>query len=107
MKLQDNRRQYGRVKLDSRVVYSPVGSEESREARLIDMGYGGLCMESSLPVRTGTLLYLQLVDLHPEAGGLAAHRSYRGRVRWTKDLGDMEKTRYGIGIQYIRATGKL
>lgn len=107
MRREDNRRQFERIKQDKRVFYSLMGSEETREARLIDLGCGGLCMESSAPLRTGTDLYVQLVDLHPEAEGLAAHRSFRGRVRWTRDLGDRAQTRYGIGVEYSRAVSEL
>ena len=95
-----NRRAYERFRKESRVRYSMVGSEEYREARLVDLGEGGLCMETCAPLKTGTVIYVQLLNINPEVSGLAAHRSSHGRVRWTRDLGYTEQTRFGIGVQY-------
>jgi hypothetical protein len=95
-----NRRAYPRRRNDSRVRYSMLGSEEYHDARLVDVGEGGLCMEASAPLKTGTVIYVQLLNIRPEVSGLAAHRSSHGRVRWTRDLGHTEKTRFGIGVQY-------
>ena len=93
------RRAYERFRKVSRVRYSMVGSEEYHEARLVDLGEGGLCMETSAPLKTGTVIYVQLLNINPEVSGLAAHRSSHGRVRWTRDLGYTEQTRFGIGVQ--------
>ncbi len=95
-----NRRAYERFRKESRVRYSMVGSEEYHEARLVDLGEGGLCMETSAPLKTWTVIYVQLLNINPEVSGLAAHRSSHGRVRWTRDLGYTEQTRFGIGVQY-------
>ncbi len=95
-----NRRAYERFRKESWVRYSMVGSEEYHEARLVDLGEGGLCMETSAPLKTGTVIYVQLLNINPEVSGLAAHRSSHGRVRWTRDLGYTEQTRFGIGVQY-------
>lgn len=96
----DNRRAYPRRRKESRVRYSLLGSEDYRDARLVDVGEGGLCMESSTPLKTGTMIYVQLLNINPEVSGLAAHRTSHGRVRWTRDLGYAEQTRFGIGVQY-------
>ena len=95
-----NRRVYKRFRKESRVRYSMFGSEEYNDARLVDLGEGGLCMETSVPIKTGTVIYVQLLNINPEVSGLAAHRSSHGRVRWTRDLGYTEQTRFGIGVQY-------
>lgn len=95
-----NRRAYPRRREESRVRFSMLGSEEYRDARLVDVGEGGLCMESSAPLKTGTMIYVQLLNINPEGSGLAAHRTSHGRVRWTRDLGCVEQTRFGIGVQY-------
>ena len=95
-----NRREYPRRRRDNRVRYSMLGSEDYHDARLVDIGEGGLCMEAASPLKTGTMIYVQLLNIHPEVSGLAAHRSSHGRGRWTRDLGHTEKTRFGIGVQY-------
>lgn len=95
-----NRREFSRERKGTLVRYSLVGSEEYRKAQLIDVGEGGLCMQTCAPLRTGSVIYVQLVNLHPETPGLAADRSCQGRVRWTRDLGCTEQTRFGIGVQY-------
>jgi hypothetical protein len=95
-----NRREYPRRRRESRVRYSMLGSEDYHDARLVDVGEGGLCMESSTPLKTGTLIYVQLLNINPEVSGLAAHRTSHGRVRWTRDMGYLEQTRFGIGVQY-------
>ena len=95
-----NRREFKRQRKELKVRFSLLGSEEYSEARLVDMGEGGLCMEASAPIKTGTRIYVQLLNIHPEVSGLAAHRSSHGRVRWTRDLGYTEQTRFGIGVQY-------
>lgn len=97
-----NRREFPRQCKDNSVRYSRLDSDEYHDARLIDLGEGGLCMETRCPLRTGEIIYLQLLNLHPEKAGLAAHRSFQGRVRWTRDLGCTDRTRYGIGVQYTR-----
>lgn len=102
MARESDRRQFRRERQGIDVLYSMVGSEEYHEARLVDVGEGGLCMESCAPLRTGSVVYVQLLNLHPEMTGLAAHRSFQGRVRWTKDLGFPDRTRFGIGVQYTR-----
>ncbi|UTF48959.1 PilZ domain-containing protein [Desulfomicrobium sp. ZS1] len=96
-----NRREFKRQRKEIRVRYSLLGSEEYKEARLLDMGEGGLCMETCAPLKTGTRIYVQLLNVHPEGLGLAAHRSSQGMVRWTRDLGYTEQTRFGIGVQYM------
>ncbi len=95
-----NRREFKRQQKEVRVRYSLLGSEEYKEALLVDAGEGGLCMETSAPLKTGTMIYVQLLNVRPEVAGLAAHRSSHGRVRWTRDLGYKEQTRFGIGVQY-------
>lgn len=95
-----NRRAFTRLRKESRVRYSMFGSEEYHDARLVDLGEGGLCMEASSPLKTGSLIYVQLLNVNPEVSGLAAHRTSHGRVRWTRDLGYTEQTRFGIGVQY-------
>jgi len=95
-----NRREFKRQRKEITVRYSLLGSEEYNEARLVDVGEGGLCMETSAPIKTGTMIYVQLLNVCPEVSGLAAHRSSQGRVRWTRDLGYKEQTRFGIGVQY-------
>ena len=45
-----------------RVRYSQLGSEEYSDARLVDVSEGGLCMEASKPLRTGTEIYVQLLN---------------------------------------------
>jgi hypothetical protein len=82
------------------VRYSLLGSEDYHDARLVDLGDGGLCMESCVSLRTGTAIYVEVVGLDPDVPD--SRRSFRGRVRWTRDLGDLERTRYGIGVQYTR-----
>jgi hypothetical protein len=95
-----NRREFERQRKEVRVRYSLLGSEEYCDAQLVDVSEGGLCMEASAPLRTGTQIYVQLLNINPEISGLAAHRTSHGRVRWTKDLGHTEQTRFGIGVQY-------
>ncbi len=95
-----NRRAFTRFRKGNRVRYSMLGSEEYHDARLVDVGEGGLCMETCVPLKTGTRIYVQLLDINPGVSGLAAHRSSHGRVRWTRDLGCTEQTRFGIGVQY-------
>jgi hypothetical protein len=95
-----NRREFERQRKEVRVRYSLLGSEEYSDAQLVDVSEGGLCMEASAPLRTGTQIYVQLLNINPEISGLAAHRTSHGRVRWTKDLGHTEQTRFGIGVQY-------
>lgn len=102
----DNRREFTRQRKDNSVKFSLLDSEVYHDGRLIDIGEGGLCMEACAPVRTGSVIYVQLLNLHPEKGGLAAHRSFQGRVRWTRDLGCQEKTCFGIGVQYTRPVSK-
>lgn len=97
-----NRREFMRHRKDSSVRYSMLGSEEYQHGRLIDEGEGGLCMETSTPLRTGSLIYVQLLNLNPDVDGFGADRSFHGRVRWTRDLGYMEQTRFGIGVQFTR-----
>jgi len=101
-----NRRAFPRQRKDNSVKYSMVDSEEYHDGRLIDVGEGGLCMETCSPLRTGSVIYVQLLNLHPEKKGLAAHRSFQGRVRWTRDLGCTDKTRFGIGVQYTRPVSR-
>ena len=101
-----NRRAFPRQRKENRVRYSRLDSDEYLDARLIDLGEGGLCMETRCPLRTGEIIYLQLLNLHPEKPGLAAHRSFQGRVRWTRDLGCSDKTSYGIGVQYTRPVSR-
>lgn len=96
----ENRREFTRHRKEVRVRYSLLGSEEYSDARLVDVSEGGLCMETSTPLRTGTRIYVQLLNINPEISGLAAHRTSHGRVRWTRDLGCLEQTRFGIGVQY-------
>lgn len=102
----ENRRAFERQRKDNSVRFSMLDSEEYHEAKLVDLGAGGLCMESNAPLRTGTVIYVQLLNLHPEKEGLAAHRSFQGRVRWTRDLGCTDKTRFGIGVQYTRPVSR-
>jgi hypothetical protein len=102
MASQMNRREFIRHRKESSVRYSMLGSEEYQNGRLIDEGEGGLCMETSAPLKTGSVIYVQLVNLIPDVDGLGADRSFHGRVRWTRDLGDMEQTRFGIGVQFTR-----
>ena len=101
-----NRREFPRQRRENSVKYSRMDSEEYHDARLVDLGEGGLCMETCTPLRTGEVIYLQLLNLHPENQGLAAHRSFQGRVRWTRDMGCSDKTRYGIGVQYTRPVSR-
>ena len=101
-----NRRAFPRQRRDNSVKFSLLDSEVYHDGRLIDLGEGGLCMEACAPVRTGSVIYVQLLNLHPEKSGLAAHRSFQGRVRWTRDLGCPEKTCFGIGVQYTRPVSK-
>ena len=104
--MTENRRSFERQHKDNSVRYSMLDSEDYHEAKLIDLGAGGLCMETNAPLRTGSVIYVQLLDLHPEKEGLAAHRSFQGRVRWTRDLGCRDKTRFGIGVQYTRPVAR-
>ncbi len=97
-----NRREYVRERHSNEVRYSYVGSEDYYDARLVDRGQGGLCMAATAPLKTGSMIYVQVLDFYPERAGLDAHRSFQGRVRWNKDLGDRDRTLYGIGIQYTR-----
>lgn len=97
------RREYDRERRTNKVRYSFLGSEEYHDAQLIDRGSGGLCMATSFPLKTGVMIYGQILDLYPACEGLEAHRSFQGKVRWSRDLGDHERTRYGIGIQYTRS----
>lgn len=101
-----NRRSFERERKDNNVKFSRMDSEEYLDARLIDLGEGGLCMETRSPLRTGEVIYVQLMNLHPDKPGLAAHRSFQGRVRWTRDLGCTDRTRYGIGVQYTRPVSR-
>ena len=96
------RREYERERRTDKVRYSYLGSEEYHDAHLIDRGSGGLCMATVSPLKTGAKLYVQILDLYPHQEGLDAHRTFQGKVRWSKDLGDRERTMYGIGIQYTR-----
>jgi hypothetical protein len=98
----DERRTFPRERRENRVKYSLLDSDVYHDARLIDVGEGGVCMETCSPLRTGSVIYVQLLNLHPENSGLAAHRSFQGRVRWTRDLGCTDKTCFGIGVQYTR-----
>jgi len=102
MERSRNRREYARERKVSRVRFSMVGSDEYQDGQLVDLGEGGLCMEASSPLRTGETIYIQLMDMNPDVSGLEAQRSFRGRVRWTRDLGCIDKTRFGIGVQYTR-----
>jgi len=46
-----NRREFKRQRKEITVRYSLLGSEEYNEARLVDVGEGGLCMETSAPIQ--------------------------------------------------------
>ena len=100
MEKKANRRAYPRLHRENKIRYSMLGSEEYYDATLVDVGEGGLCMEVSRPLKTGTMIYVQLLNVNEEVSGLAAHRSSHGRVRWTRDLGCTDQTRFGIGVAY-------
>ncbi|NLW82043.1 MAG: PilZ domain-containing protein [Desulfovibrionales bacterium] len=103
---KQERRRFPRLRQSNPVRYSPMGSEAYYDARLVDLGEGGLCMECSTPLRTGSAIYVQIHDLHPEKASLCevcCHGSFHGTVRWTRDLGDSTCTRYGIGVEFTRS----
>lgn len=97
-----NRREYDRERLTNKLRYSYLGSEEYHDACLIDRGSGGLCMATSRPLKTGVLVYVEVLDMEPRQEGRVL-RTFTGKVRWSRDLGDRERTVYGIGIQYFRS----
>lgn len=95
-----DRRDFTRWRKGVEVRYSLQGSEDYHDARLVDLGEGGLCLESCALLRTGAAIYVEVAGLDSESPN--SRRSFCGRVRWTKDLGDRERTLYGIGVQYTR-----
>ena len=73
-------RQFKRQKQPTLVRVSTLGSDEYQEARLIDIGEGGLCLESSVPIRTGTMLYVQVFDTHSDFLDLKTQKSFQCQV---------------------------
>ena len=107
MTVRQNRREYVRTRVQGQITYSCLGSEEYHDARLVDVGEGGLCMESCMPLKTGTALYIQVAPHDPGTGVAEMRRTFHGKIRWTRDLGDREMTRYCIGVQYARPVPQI
>lgn len=96
-----NRRAYVRKKLNRPVRFGRRDSEKLMDAVLIDLGDGGLSLETSAPIRTGEELYILVQDLYPKTRGLGANGSFTGRVRWSRDMGCRDRTCFSIGVAYM------
>lgn len=99
-----NRREYTRNRLSRPVRVGRKDSDELMDAVLIDLGDGGLCLETSTPIKTGEEIYVLVVDLYPPGEGFWANGSFTGRVRWSRDMGCRDRTCFSIGVAYMHPT---
>ena len=80
-------------------------SDQGYTAKMVNYGGGGMCLQSSRLIKPGTSLLCKLQDCSFNS---ADSQSFEGprtisiaEVRWCKELRDIDKPCFGIGVKYI------
>jgi hypothetical protein len=80
-------------------------SDPGYTAKMVNYGGGGMCLQSSRLIKPGTSLLCKLQDCSFSS---ADSQSFEGprtisiaEVRWCKEISDIGKSCFGIGVKYI------
>lgn len=86
-----SRRRHERVPVDLLVTIRPLGTQEDHGGRIGDIGKGGAFVYTTLPVKNGDQLVLEIAP-----PGAEVPMAFTARVAWTAGSGDTA----GFGIQW-------
>ena len=92
------RRKGARLPLEARAVFR-LFDGTWHEAELIDMGQGGLRMQCSQQVLSGSWLELQIIPHKRQVGSIQCH----GRVRWQSP----RREQHVIGVQLEGSSAQI
>ena len=99
------KRAYGRNSIRADVLFSYFNREPSYSAQIMNLGTGGMCINSSLLLKPGATLCIHLKKIHPEASGTGFCEGVRfvtlGEVKWCSEVPGDKTSHYAVGVKYF------
>ena len=107
MKTNSEKRAYERHRCAADIAFSHFNKEQSYNAEILNLGTGGMCFKSNLPLQPGATLYVRLIETHPNGacGGFCEglHFVTLAEVKWCHEAPNGEAFPYGVGVKYLEA----
>ena len=94
----NERRKTSRLRLDARAVFR-LFDGTWHESEMIDVGQGGMRLQSTQPVRIGTWLEMEIIPHQPNVQRFHCH----GRVRWQNP----RQQYYIVGVQLEGSSAQI
>ncbi len=108
MKANLEKRTCDRHRLKADVMFSYFNKEPSYLAQTQNLGPGGMCFCTSLPLQPGSTVCIRLKKIHADPPGAGCREGLRsitlGQVQWCHELTGLEAAKYSVGIKYFEPT---
>ena len=107
MKTNLEKRACERHRYAADIAFSYFNKEHSYNAHTLNIGTGGMCFKSNLPLKPGATVYIRLKETHPNGScsgfceGL--HLVTLAEVKWCHEASAAEAQPYGVGVKYFEA----
>ena len=105
MKHNAEKRAYERHCYAADIEFSYFNQKQSYNAKILNLGLGGMCFKSKLSLQPGTTICVRLKKIHPNGfccgycEGL--HLVTLADVKWCHDAAGSGAFPYGVGVKYF------
>jgi len=105
MKTKAEKRAYSRNGVRADVLFSYFNKEPSYPAKIMNLGTGGMCINSCLFIKPGATVCIHLKKIHPEASNTDIYEGLRyvtlAEVKWCSEVPGDEVSHYEVGVKYF------
>lgn len=97
----ETHRTFSRTQYEAPIKYLDVNPNYIYMTRMHSFSDGGLYFESFQSLMPDLQINIIMTNYSPESNGPEAYRSYLAKIRWCNKLPQMDKPRYGVGVEFL------
>jgi len=82
------------------IIYARENSSSYSDATMYNFSEGGMYFESDYAIRSGSYIYIRMINFSPDVYVPGAYKAYVAQVRWCRKISDGGRPLYGSGVKY-------
>ena len=100
-------RAFPRTQYEAPIKYLNVDPNYVYMTRMHSFSKGGLYFESFQCLTPDLQIYIIMTNYSPNSEGPEAYQSYLAKIRWCHKLPQVDKPRYGVGVEFLEKSHAL
>ncbi len=101
------KREGSRENCEIPIIWADYHSGNYRSATICNKSYSGLYLKTQFETKSKSDIFIKPLNYQPNSEGPEAYRFYEAKVKWLKEMPEMDGPYFGVGVQYLAKSHKI